>query len=321
MATHPQSEPGTPRHPIQVVARRTGLTPDALRAWEKRYRAVTPSRAAGGRRLYSDLDVERLLLLRRATGAGRRIGQVATLTTDALRDLVRQDEQAIADAPANRARARPAGSPADMHLEECYRAVKLLRADALETALDDARVELSLPVLIEQVVSPLLERIGEGWKTGSLRIAGEHMASAIVRSLLGVLMRSGTRSAGQPTMVVATPAGQVHELGALMASLTAAEDGWRVSYLGPNLPAEDIAAAAREAGARCLALSIVFPADDPKLPDELRRLRRVLEDDVQILVGGRASSRYHEVFQEIGARRLSALGDLRDELQLLRVHA
>src|SRR5918999_1092269 len=77
-------------HPIGVVTRRTGLSPDLLRAWEKRYDVVKPARSGGGRRLYSDADIERLRLLYRATLAGRGIGQVATLSTPALAALVRR---------------------------------------------------------------------------------------------------------------------------------------------------------------------------------------------------------------------------------------
>ena len=85
-------------HPIRVVARRTGLTPDVLRAWEKRYKAVEPDRSSG-RRLYSDADVDRLLLLRRATLGGRSIGQVAGLSTAELEELTRADDEAAARAP------------------------------------------------------------------------------------------------------------------------------------------------------------------------------------------------------------------------------
>jgi len=67
------------QHPIQVAARRSGLTSDVIRAWERRYRAVEPGRSATNRRLYSDDDVERLLLLGQVTRAGRRIGDVAGL--------------------------------------------------------------------------------------------------------------------------------------------------------------------------------------------------------------------------------------------------
>src|ERR1700733_10194856 len=89
------------RHPMRAVTRRTGLSPDLLRAWERRYEVVKPSRSAGGRRLYSDADIERLRLLFRATLAGRSIGQVAELPTSALAALVRQDEKA--DAPSRAA--------------------------------------------------------------------------------------------------------------------------------------------------------------------------------------------------------------------------
>src|SRR5437868_1909438 len=83
--------PDTARHPIAVVAERTGLSQDVLRVWERRYGAVHPARASGGQRLYTDADVERLALLSAATRAGRSIAQVATLETSALAALVDED--------------------------------------------------------------------------------------------------------------------------------------------------------------------------------------------------------------------------------------
>src|SRR5579862_6510920 len=101
------AKPVPHRHPMRVVTRRTGLSADLLRAWERRYDVVTPTRSDGGRRLYSDPDIERLRLLYRATLAGRGIGQVAELSTTALAALVRQD--AIADVPpGNERRHAPA---------------------------------------------------------------------------------------------------------------------------------------------------------------------------------------------------------------------
>ena len=80
------------RHPIRVVARRTGLTPAVLRAWEKRYGVVDPTRTEGGQRLYSDEDVRRLSLLRQAVEEGRSISQVVELTTEELQGLVMEVE-------------------------------------------------------------------------------------------------------------------------------------------------------------------------------------------------------------------------------------
>src|SRR5919206_4189304 len=89
-----RAEPDVARHPIGVVAERTGLSPDLLRVWERRYRAVEPSRSGDGQRAYSDADIERLRLLRLATTAGRSIGQVARLATEELARLVGEDEAA-----------------------------------------------------------------------------------------------------------------------------------------------------------------------------------------------------------------------------------
>jgi methylmalonyl-CoA mutase cobalamin-binding subunit len=91
-----------------------------------------------------------------------------------------------------------------------------------------------------------------------------------------------------------------------------------VTYLGPELPPEEIAAAALQKGARAVALSLTYPPDDPMLTDDLRRLRRLLGNHTILLVGGRAAPSYAGVLSEIGALRVESLADLRQHLQSLR---
>jgi methanogenic corrinoid protein MtbC1 len=298
-----------------VVARRTGLTADLLRVWEKRYEAVTPGRSATSRRLYSDADVHRLLLLRRATLGGRRIGQVAGLSTAELETLVATDEAAAAAAPQATAAARAHGSR-DAHLAACLDAVKQLDAERLEAALSGAAVALGTPELTRSVLVPLMHSLGDDWREGKVRVFEEHLATSIVRSVLGAMRVAQTPEPGAPELVVTTPSGQVHELGALMAASMAASQGWRVTYLGPNLPAEEIVAAAERRGARAVALSVVFPSDDARLYDELRRLRRLLPDGVAILVGGRASNGLDRVVSDVHiVDDLSALLDTLEQIR------
>ena len=135
-------------------------------------------------------------------------------------------------------------------LDASLEAVERLDAARLEEILTQAAVELSQPVLIEQVIVPLMYRIGDRWHEGTLRVAHEHLASAVVRTSLGSLSRGFGPSPSDPALVVATPSGQLHELGALVVATTAASNGWHVTYLGPSLPAEDIAAAAHQSRAR-----------------------------------------------------------------------
>jgi methanogenic corrinoid protein MtbC1 len=118
--------------------------------------------------------------------------------------------------------------------------------------------------------------------------------------------------------VVATPAGQIHELGALIVSAMAADLGWQVTYLGASLPAAEIAGAARQCRARAVALSLVYPEDDPRLGGELARLREALPPEVALLVGGRALPAYRELAAGLGAVTVDSLGHLGAVLDGLR---
>lgn len=299
-----------PRHPIRVVARRTGLKPDLIRAWERRYGAVAPGRSATRRRYYSDAEIERLALLGRVVRAGHTISQVAQLPEEELEELLARDAQ------AQPAPAAP-GTKAEAILACCMACVQRLDARDLGQQIRRASVELSAPELLDEVLVPLMQRIGDQWKQGALRPYHEHMASAVVRSFLGSTM--GDSNHGAPVFLCATPARQRHELGALLATTCAASEGWRVLYLGPDLPPEEIAAAALHQDARVVALSLVYPPDDALLRDELRRLHRLLDPRTELIVGGRASSAYTDVLREIGALRLDDLRELRQRLEEIRM--
>ena len=69
---------------IGTVSRLTGISPDTLRVWERRYSVVAPVRSAGGGREYSRADIERLQLIKQLVDAGDAIGSIARLDTDAL---------------------------------------------------------------------------------------------------------------------------------------------------------------------------------------------------------------------------------------------
>jgi DNA-binding transcriptional MerR regulator/methylmalonyl-CoA mutase cobalamin-binding subunit len=320
---------GSQRHPIQVVARRTGLTVAILRAWEKRYAAVAPGRSPGDRRLYSEDDIERLILLRRALQGGHSIGQVARRPTAELKALIKSDEAAAQrllqeglDQSGRRRREVPEEPApprtAEEYLEDGLTAVRDLDAPGLERLLGQATTALSRHAMIDKVLAPLLQRVGDGWHDGSLRIAHEHLASAAVRSFVGQIASQADLPTTTPRLVVGTPARQLHEIAALFAAVTAASEGWRPIYLGPNLPAEEIAAATRQCGARGAALSITYPEDDPLLAGELRRLRRLMPRGTAILVGGASAAAYSPALKDIGAKPLADMPALRLALRALR---
>lgn len=299
---------------IRVVARRTGLSAHVIRIWEKRYGAVEPERTDTNRRLYSDEQIERLSLLRDITQSGHSISHVAKLPTDKLRGLARESHGANGS-PA-RALAPAPGAPA--FLDECVAAVKSLSAQALEDTMQRAATELGAQGLLQRVVAPLVQTLGDLWRDGTITAAHEHFASAVIRIFLGHAARpfAGTDSA--PVLVVATPAGQIHELGALLVAAAAANLGWHVTYLGASLPAAEIAGATRQNRARAVALSLVYPEDDPRLEGELTRLHESLPPEVTLLVGGRAMPAYQEVLARISATQVKDLSHLSSTLDDLR---
>jgi DNA-binding transcriptional MerR regulator/methylmalonyl-CoA mutase cobalamin-binding subunit len=306
-------------HTMKVVARRTGLSPHVIRMWEKRYGAVTPARTDTRRRLYTEADIARLVLLRQATLLGHSIGRIATLPTDQLRTLVNEDAATTPPAPPpSPVQARADTLAAESFLDVCLDAVRRLDAVTLEMTLLRARVMLSHTAFLDVLIVPLMQAIGDLWYQGVLRIMHEHLTSAVVRTLLGSLTVTPGLPDTAPHLIVTTPAGQLHEIGALCVASTASVDGWRVTYLGPNLPAEDIAAAVQQDHARAICLSIIYPPDDPYLLQELAKLRRYLTSDVTIFVGGRGNSGYQESLDHLGALRPHDLQEFRRHLEALR---
>lgn len=303
----------TARHPIGVVVERTGLSPELLRAWERRYGVVAPARDGTGQRLYSDGDVLRLRLLRRATLGGRSIGQVAPLETEALERLVREDEQARA--PLAPPSSPPPSAPGDEH--EVARALELARAlDAagLEALLRRAAGLRGLASFLE-LCAVFLRRVGEEWHAGRLSEAHEHLATALVQRVVAVAMDALPRQPGAPVLLVATLPGERHEVGLLLASAAAAAEGWSVLYLGIDLPVREIADAAARSGARAVGISSVFPADRARVAAEMRTLRASLPDGVPLLAGGGGARALSAELQPAGIRVFGDLPSLRQALR------
>ena len=292
---------------IKIVAQRTGLTPHVIRAWERRYGAAAPGRSESNRRLYAEGDVARLARLAQAVRAGLPIGQAVALTPDALEELLAETH-------------RQSSPKAAACLDAVMEAVAQWDPVALEKSLANGAAALGRTVLLDEVVVPLTEHLGDGWREGVVRPAQEHLATAALRTFLGRMLTEGTTLPGAhaPRLLVTTPAGQPHELGALLAAVTAASEGWRVLYLGPSLAAEEIAGAAHEAGVRAVALSIVYPPDDPQLPRELSALRSSLDPGIALLVGGRAARSSGELLTAIHAISVRSLLDFRLALEALR---
>lgn len=269
-----------PRYRIGTLARLTGITTHALRIWERRYAALSPGRTPGGARLYTDADVQRLRLIKQLLDRGYAISTVAKLDLEALGQLG-QSSAAAAGSPAReKASARARGV-----IDELLAALAEMDLERAGRALTQATNAFSPHDLLVEVLAPALDEIGARWESGELCVASEHAASAMLRTQLGALLTAQSVDA-RPPVICTTPAGELHELGALLAAVVIAMHGRRAVYLGANLPAAQIAQAVRLSKARSVALSIVG-LEAERAEQEVRTLCQTLPEDVEVLLGGR----------------------------------
>jgi methanogenic corrinoid protein MtbC1 len=203
------------------------------------------------------------------------------------------------------------------HCKDCLSAVLNLDADGLERAYDQAAIDLTRPALLRDLIVPLFREIGELWRKGSLKIVNEHMATSVTRTFLLNMLRATEITDPAPSIVIATTVGQWHDIGALTVALTAAENGWHPVYYGPNLPSEEIAAGVKQSGARAVAVSVTHLLNQHPLIEELRKLRRYIDRDVSLFVGGRAVADHTQILEEINARYISDIDQFSEELYSL----
>lgn len=301
------------QHSIQYAAQQAGITPHVIRAWEKRYHAVSPIRTHSNRRLYSSVEIERLRLLAQLSNHGHRISDIARHPTETLVRLASK----IGDVPNTTLSPQPEFS-SESAISESLSAIRSLEANALIEILHQSARALGQRGILERVISPLARRIGDLWAEGELSAAHEHFASNILKIFLLNGARSYADNQRAPVMVVTTPNGQLHELGAALIAAYARDLGWRVIYLGPSLPAVDIAHVASTNAAKAVILSIVYPADDPELAGELSSLRTLLPTQTAMIAGGESANAYAGQLEEAGIIFTNNLDEFSNHLQGLR---
>jgi DNA-binding transcriptional MerR regulator/methylmalonyl-CoA mutase cobalamin-binding subunit len=298
-------------YPIRAVSLMTGVSIDTLRAWERRYDAVTPVRDNRGR-VYSAEDVRRITLLRDAVQNGHAIGRVASMATEQLAQLSATTSRNASPAPAGRSQ------PASINTDSIIAALERFDAAAVESELGRAAAMLRAAELLRDVLVPVLIEVGERWHSGQGRIAHEHMLSASVRNVLGSLLRVHMREGVPDTMLFATPSGERHEFGTLGAAMLAASGGLGTIYLGPDMPAADIVAVAAVVRLEIVVLGVTDTGDTARVDKEVRQIAKRLPPAIELWLGGRGAERMAKALE---GRALALPGYDAFEQQLVRVGA
>lgn len=251
---------------IGELSQRTGVSPELLRAWQRRYGLLEPERSPGGFRLYSEADEARVRRMQELLGQGVAAAEAARLATQ----------------------TASAGSSADS-----FENVRLELARALEgfdeagghRVFDRAFAAFTLDAVIGQVLLPYLHDLGERWAGGEVTVAQEHFASNLIRARLLALARSWDAGYG-PRALLACPEGELHDLGLVLFGVALARRGWRITFLGANTPVASLVAVADEMRPDAV---VVASSDATRFKDVRDGLFRLARSHRLILAGAGAS--------------------------------
>ena len=232
-----------PVYNTRAVVQRTRVPADTFRAWERRYGVPRPSRTPGNQRLYSDRDIATIAWLRDQTETGMTISQAV--------HLFRADDGATARFAGPVAvpgrREGTGGSGADpafaRYREEVLESLTRFEAARADRAVEEALALGSVEDVCLHVLQPVLVEVGERWERGKLSVSTEHYTTAFVLRKLGALFNLSRPDAGRGPILAACLEGELHELGPLLTCLFLSRRGYRIVYLGANLPLPDLIAA------------------------------------------------------------------------------
>lgn len=282
---------------IKQVSNLTDINEILIRAWENRYNVVEPTRTESNRRLYNDEDINKLLLIKKLTDAGHRIKNIANLSNNELADLISKTE-------ANHIN-REVIVKGENYSDIIQNAIQYIRnydSRNLEILLNNSSVQLSRVKFVNNIIIPIIELIGKYWETGIFKISHEHLASTTLKKILFNYIDAYQIEENAPKLIAVTPKGQHHELGSLIGSAIASSEGWNVIYLGSSLPSEEIADVVNQTQANALFLSLIYPYDDPYLPNELHRIRNLVDKNTTIITTGKALGAYLNILNNINAK-------------------
>ncbi|MBV8217225.1 MAG: MerR family transcriptional regulator [Solirubrobacterales bacterium] len=238
---------------IGEFARRVGVTPELLRAWEQRYGLVRPVRTSGGFRLYDEEDAERVARMRQGLDQGLSAAEAARV---ALEDAFSPDR------PIEAAGIR------------LMSAIESYDEAAVQTALDDGLTAFGLETFVRDLILPTLTAVGRGWEQGSVEISQEHFASNLIQGRLLSLARLWGRGAG-PLALLACAPGEQHDISLIAFGLILRSHGWRILFLGADTPLATLQETARTTGPAVIVLVTFDTALVSSEGASLRRLARI----------------------------------------------
>ncbi|MHC4932245.1 MAG: MerR family transcriptional regulator [Planctomycetota bacterium] len=276
---------------IGALAEATGIAPDTIRVWERRYGLPEPVRLPSGHRRYTPSQVKWMRRVAEALARGHRASRAVLASDEELERLLRSDQEA----------------PGSKVVGEWIEMVRAYRLSALTEALWGAWRSLEPLEFLEERIVPLLDAVGEEWRDGRMNVRHEHFVSEIVEDLLRSVRLGLDASKNAGLVLLATLPGELHGLGLQMAALVCALGGARARIVGTETPMEEIVRAAEGTRADVVAVTLSLTNSGVESDRRLAELRRELPPEIHLVVGGGGVPRVRR-----GPRGVRFIKSLRD---------
>jgi DNA-binding transcriptional MerR regulator/methylmalonyl-CoA mutase cobalamin-binding subunit len=302
---------------IQTVSELCGVSTHCIRAWEKRYSAVSPERSDNGRRVYSEEELERLMMLGKLSTLGNSISLISKLSNDDLKSLL---EKMSGPTPKKLATRKTSLLEPKVYLLNMFMALQSYKLDVLTHELNKASMDLSCRDFALEVVAALFRKVGEYVHASRMSIAQEHTLTAITKFYVGKRIGqhylSDNRS--QHKILLAAPSGEHHTIGLMLSALLCAEHGIDFVYLGEDLPEESIIDAARATNAKTILLSAspFYANRTPGLNEVLTKIKDALPE-TKLWVGGAVKEIRPSLVRTLNVETFGQLDDLDKKLRQL----
>lgn len=297
---------------LSAVVRLIGINEHTLRAWERRYEAVTPSRDAQGRRFYSDKEVEKIRLLWSLVNEGHSIGLIASHSSAKLKSMLKKTLSPLAS------EVRPTNSAADKVLNNIIHSLEKFNLESLHQGLQRARFEMTIKEIVIDLIKPLMERVGQLSEVGELSVTQEHLLSSLLRDYLGNVHQSLSpydfaARKNAKSVFLTTREGDLHEFNILMGAILANIYQFKTYYLGPNMPAEDLAQSCIRFRPDYLVLGFTNLSPERELVSPqayLKKLDKLLPRQITFCCGGASDTALSVVSKDRQIIKMNGLADL-----------
>jgi len=266
-------------YPIKKVVSMTGINAMTLRAWERRYQPIEPKRDSNGYRSYSLQDIDKLTLMVKAKEQGHAISQISKLSIAELKTLLKEPDAIL---------KKPIDNSYNQLINEIIEALENYQVIQYEELINRSFIAVDLLVFITEIISPLLNKVGEKWASNEISITQEHMISAYIRHLLiSSINHYSTNQYDHCDFLFATPPKEDHDLGILICHLMAAKQNFNCRFVGANLPLDELQPMFYKIKPRVIVLGLTNMPTNSELITQLQETIEILsKENTEIWLGG-----------------------------------